>query len=267
MRSAFSRKRAAQSPCSQAAKTKVNGTETIPSPISDIETLILQQQVSESRLYIRRSDSLIIKFRVIMQKICGGKGYSSTSDKNSEVGRRSGLIKSLLQDIVGGIILGTFGMGMLLLMDYYSIINLETARVFRKTAAHVFNTPEIRQQLEEEMVGKKLLPIHEYNTRTKELSDTKAVYENEKRLFDIRSTKATTLKGELAKQRVEYDKLIKETGLEHWCAECLWGMGFNCQGRVNHMLEKYSDTATTIECIAKLVSQGKTNGKCVNPNK
>ena len=182
--------------------------------------------------------------------------------KNSVGGDYCGGIIKLLQDIVSGIILGTLGMCMLLLLDYYSIINLETARVFRKTASHVFSTPEIHASIEEE-IGKQLISMDIYNTIINELSDSKAVIANEKRIYEARSTKATSLRDELDTLRVEYDKLIIDTELDIFCPSCPWGMGMNCQQRVNYMLENYSDTATTIECISKLVTQGKTNGKCI----
>ena len=182
--------------------------------------------------------------------------------KNSVGGDYCGYIIKLLQDIVSGIILGTLGMCMLLLLDYYSIINLETASVFRKTASHVFSTPEIHADIEEE-IGKQLVSMNIYNTIINELSDSKAVMANEKRIYEARSTKATSLRDELDTLRVEYDKLIIDAGLDIFCPSCPWGMGLNCQQRVNYMLENYSDTATTIECISKLVTQGKTNGKCI----
>jgi len=155
-------------------------------------------------------------------------------------------------------------MCLLLLLDYYNIINLETGRVVRKTASlHIFNTPEFLEIIKEEMGDKELISLESYNTMTTELSDSEAVLQNESRILDIRTTKANTLKSELDTLRIEYDRLMKETGLDVFCEECTWGMGFNCRGRVNHMLENYSDTATQIECISKLVTQGQTNGKCI----
>ena len=214
-------------------------------PSADVESLQRQNTNSSSP-----NSSSVNQVRVLLKSSVGGDDHCG------------GMLK-LLQDIVSGIILGTLGMCMLLLLDYYSIINLETARVFRKTASHVFSTPEIHASIEEE-IGKQLISMNIYNTIINELSDSEAIIANEKRIYEARSTKATSLKDELDTLRVEYDKLIKDTGLDVFCPSCPWGMGLNCQQRVNYMLENYSDTATTIECISKLVTQGKTNGKCIN---
>lgn len=163
---------------------------------SDVESL--QQQNANSS-----SDSRVN--RVLLQK--NERSYDN----------RGGIIK-LLHDIVSGIIIGTVCMCILLLLDYYSIINLETARVFRKTASHVFSTPEIHASIEEE-IGQQLISMNIYNTIINELSDSKAVIANEQRIYEARTTKATTIKGELDILRVEYDKLIKDTGLDVFCPD------------------------------------------------
>jgi len=244
--------------------------------IGDEESLHLQQNKSSESLHrtnnrsnsfsnVRRDSSVSVvvsRVRTLLQNICVQSSYSK-HDSNRVGGYREYIIR-LLQDIVYGIILGSIGMCLLLLLDYYNIINLETGRVVRKTASlHIFNTPEFLEIIKEEMGDKELISLESYNTMTTELSDSEAVLQNESRILDIRTTKANTLKSELDTLRIEYDRLMKETGLDVFCEECTWGMGFNCRGRVNHMLENYSDTATQIECISKLVTQGQTNGKCI----
>ncbi len=209
---------------------------------------------NQSKDTIPKSNQPSNRAKVLLQKMC----HASVGD-NSKIKER---VAALLKDVVGGIVLGTLGMSVLLLLDYYSIINLETARVFRKTASHImFNTPEITAIIEEE--DKKLMPMNEYNIMQKELSDSVAVIESEKKIVGARTMKETTLKAELDSLRGEYDKLIKDTGLDAFCPDCHWGMGMNCQQRVNWMLENYSDTATRIECVSKLVAQGTQNGKCI----
>mmetsp|Transcript_13951 Transcript_13951/g.22770 ORF Transcript_13951/g.22770 Transcript_13951/m.22770 type:complete len:243 (+) Transcript_13951:138-866(+) len=169
----------------------------------------------------------------------------------------------LLQDIVGGIMLGTVGMSILLLLDYSNIINLETARVFRKTASTVFNAPDVISNIQMG-IEKKLMSMDVYNSFKKELSDSQAVIANEQKFFQARSRKVTSLKAELRPLRDEYDELIRKSGLGVFCPDCKWGMGMDCQQRVNYMMENYSDSATVIGCIAKLVNEGKTkNGKCL----
>mmetsp|Transcript_26797 Transcript_26797/g.56581 ORF Transcript_26797/g.56581 Transcript_26797/m.56581 type:complete len:240 (-) Transcript_26797:325-1044(-) len=184
----------------------------------------------------------------------------------NEDNNASNAIIKLLQDIVSGIMLGSLGMCLLLLLDYSNIINLETARVFRKTASEVFSTPEMIESIEKEL-DRKLISMKVYNAIEKELSDSKAVIESEQKLLDIRTMKFTKNKAELATTREEYNKLMKEAGLDVFCPECDWGMHMNCQKRVEYLLETYSDTATTIECIRKLVEQAASkNGKCLKPD-
>ena len=173
-------------------------TDIIDGALSPSDVESLQQQNANSS-----SDSRVN--RVLLQK--NERSYDN----------RGGIIK-LLHDIVSGIIIGTVCMCILLLLDYYSIINLETARVFRKTASHVFSTPKIHASIEEE-IGQQLISMNIYNTIINELSDSKAVIANEQRIYEARTTKATTIKGELDILRVEYDKLIKDTGLDVFCPD------------------------------------------------
>jgi len=258
-------------------------SKSAQSVISDVdeESLHLQQNKlseslhktnirSKSSSNVRRDSSVSVvvsRVKTLLQNICAQSSSYSKHDSNRVGGYREYIIR-LLQDIVYGIILGSIGMCLLLLLDYYSIINLETARVVRRTASvHIFNTPEFLEIIKEEMGNKELISLESFNAITTELSDSEAVIQNESRILEIRTTKANTLKSELDTLRIEYDRLMKETGLDVFCEECTWGMGFNCRGRVNHMLENYSDTATEIQCLSKLVQQGKTNGKCITAKK
>lgn len=227
-----------------------------PSPANPIhdtdEESFLRRKVHSNHIN-RKSPASLAK--ALLHKIClvsiGGEG-------------REGVI-GLLKDIAGGIILGALGMSILLLLDYSNIINLETARVFRKTAADVFSSPEILEIVEDEF-ERKLISVDAYKTMKNELSDSRAVIDNERTIVAARTAKEISLKAELETVRVEYDKLVKQTGLDVFCPTCNWGMGMNCQQRVNYMLEKYSDSATTVECMAKLVDEGKVkNGKCLKP--
>ena len=254
-------------------------SKSAQSVISDIdeESLHLQQNKSSESLYkannrsksssiFRRDSSISVvvsRVKTLLQNICAQSSSSYSKHDSNRVGGYREYVIRLLQDIVYGIILGSIGMCLLLLLDYYSIINLETGRVVRKTASHIFNTPEFLEIIKEEMGDKELISLESYNTMTTELSDSEAVIQNESKILEIRTTKANTLKSELEALRIEYDRLMKAAGLDVFCEECTWGMGFNCRGRVNHMLENYSDTATEIQCLSKLVQQGKTNGKCI----
>ena len=172
-------------------------------------------------------------------------------------------IVGLLQDIMGGVFLGTMGMSLLLLLDYSNVINLETARVFRRTASDMFSAPETVQVIESE-IGMKLVPMESYDAMQKELRDSRAVIEQSRTLAEVRAKKATSMKSELEPLKGEYDALIKQTGFDVFCPDCHWGMGMNCQKRLEYILENYSDTATRIVAIGKLVKEGvEKNGKCI----
>lgn len=221
----------------------------------------------ESLLRPRRPDSTPQKktpsaslAKVLLHKICLISVGDNTESREGFIG--------LLQDIVGGIVLGTLGMSVLLLLDYANIINLETARVFRKTASYiVFDTPDVLESMKEES-DKKIISMDIYNAMQKELSDSQATIKEERNIIGARTMKAASLQRQLDSLREEYKKFFRQAGLGDFCPNCPWGMGMTCQGRVNYMLEHYSDSATPIECISKLVEQGqKKNGRCLNnPN-
>mmetsp|Transcript_32727 Transcript_32727/g.60341 ORF Transcript_32727/g.60341 Transcript_32727/m.60341 type:complete len:237 (+) Transcript_32727:101-811(+) len=229
-------------------RTKLGSPSSTNSSNTDEESLLRRRADSKPR-----NKSL---FKVLFHKIC----LLSGGDKQ---GRREGFI-GLLQDIVGGIVLGTIGMSILLLLDFSNILNLETARVFRKTASHIFSDPAIIESIEEE-IEKKLLSMDVYNAMKKELADSQAVIEKERKIVEARVAKATSLKAELDPVKKEYAKLMEESGLDWFCPECQWGMGLSCKNRVEFLLDKYPYEATAIEAMAKLVKEGKSKqGKCLN---
>jgi len=221
-----------------------------------------EESVLRGRLYSKPRNNKSSPYpyglaKVLLKKTCHA---SEGGDRG-----REGFV-GLLQDIVGGIALGTLGMSVLLLLDYSNLINLETARVFRKTASDMFNDPEIITVIEEE-IDKKLVSTDAYNAMKKELSDSEAAIHSQSKLVEARAAKAASLKAELGPATEEHEKLMKEAGLGDFCPDCPWGMGLTCRKRVEYLLENYSDDATTIGCIAKLVKEGKTkNGKCLKPS-
>lgn len=239
MRTALSRKRVKP------------GSPDLTNNIDNTDEESLLRQSPDSKPSNRSSAS---PAKVLLNRIC----LISARDNQGHEG-----VIGLLQDIVGGIMLGTVGMTLLLLFDYSNIINLETARVFRKTASTVFNTPDVISNIQMGM-EKKLMSMDVYNSLRKELSDSQAVIDNDQKIYQARIRKVTSLKAELRPLREEYDELIRKTGLGVFCPDCKWGMGMDCQQRVNYMMENYSDSATRIGCIAKLVKEGRTkNDRCL----
>ena len=249
-----------------------------PSPTgNDRDEESLHRHKPEYAITRSRTKSSRSQLKATIHKIiCIISPYASGSGGITDEQDSGGGIKGLLQDIVCGIALGALGMCFILLLDYSNIINLETARVFRKTASDIFNintSPDIlliesmkdEFQNNEDMRNTELVPMAVYNSMKKELSDSKSVMDSEERIVTVRSKKAALFKEEISLVKVEYGKLYKQLGLEVFCPTCHWGMGMTCKQRVNYMLENYSDTATTIGCIAKLVEQGKKNGKCLTP--
>ena len=231
----------------------------IRSPLSDIEECTNNNTSVEESLEPQTSglshgnNSLISRVNFLLRQNNDGAN-----------GRNNNIIK-LLKDIVSGILFGALGMSVLLLLDYGNIINLETARVFRRTASEIFNNPEIFESIGGDL-DKRVISLDAYNAMQKELSDSKVVIESEYSIFTARSTKDANLKAELATLKKEYDTLIQKAGLDVFCPHCKWGMGMSCQQRVNYMLESYSDTANYIECVNKLVEEGKTKKRCLLPS-
>ncbi|KAL9191334.1 hypothetical protein ACHAXT_001040 [Thalassiosira profunda] len=228
---------------------------THASPLSDVnddrdaESLLRRSSAAQSS---KRTSAN--RAKILVHKIC-----LMSADQEGIVG--------LLQDIVIGIVLGTLGMSVLLSLDYAGIINLETARVLRKTASEVFNDLDMMEGMEEEL-EMKILSSEAYTAMKKELLDSQAVMEKEENLYNARTAKVATMQTELGPLREEYDKLMKESGLSQFCPDCHWAMKMSCQQRVDHLLEQYSDSATTIGCIANLVKEAPSkNGRCLKPSR
>jgi len=177
-----------------------------------------------------------------------------------------GPLRGVLNDLVGGIVLGSAIMCLLFLMDFCNIINLSSARAIRKASTDAFNAPEIIRSLNEDGSGngRRYLSSHDWYAIQKELRDSKYIIGEEQKVLEAREAKARNIKSEISRFKPTYDRLLVDAGLDVFCPTCEWGMGMNCQARVNYLLEKYSDSAKTIEVINKLVEEGKVkNGRCL----
>ena len=192
----------------------------------------------------------------------GRRRESSGRDPGGTVGS----LRGVLNDLVGGVVVGSAVMTLLFLMDFCNIINLSTARALRKASTDAFNAPEVIRSLNEDSKsgdGRRYLSSHDWFAIQKELRDSKYIIGEEQKVLEAREAKARSIKSEISIVKPTYDRLMIDAGLDVFCPTCDWGMGMNCQARVNYLLEKYSDSAKTIEVINKLVKEGKVRKRCL----
>ena len=200
------------------------------------------------------------------KKSAGTLTFGQRSSSGRDSGGTTGPLRGVLNDVVGGIVLGSAIMCLLFLLDFCNVINLSTARVLRKASTDAFNAPELIRSLNEDSDGRIYLSSHDWYAFQKELRDSKYIIDEEQKVLEARGAKARNIENEINMFKPTYDKLVIDAGLDVFCPTCDWGMGMNCQARVNYLLEKYSDSAKTIEVMNKLVKEGKAkNGRCLKP--
>ena len=186
----------------------------------DDESLLIQR-VEPSQFNKPGTNNIIVcNFLQILRKCYAGKKTE-----------RNYAIIPILQDIIIGTLFGIAIMTLLLPLPTY---------LFRTALVEMINSPEILEILQ------------------KESSQAQMVIASERIMLAAREKKAHFLRNQVLRPlREEYNQLLGETGLDKFCDECHWGQGVNCEARVTYLLEKYSDSATTIYAKSDLINQGR----------
>lgn len=166
---------------------------------------------------------------------------------------RGGCVIELLQDALWGLGIACVFVVVLLLFDLQ--FNRDNA-IFRSSSSFSLS-PDTIKILESE-TGNKYIPMQTYQSIMDEIHNAHTTIEHEEQILQSRNNKfrssVFTLAGPLRK---EYELLMKQTGLNAFCKECIWGMGMSCQNRVEYMLDKYGDNIGGVEVMASLLKEGK----------
>ncbi|KAL7546966.1 hypothetical protein ACHAWF_010287 [Thalassiosira exigua] len=166
---------------------------------------------------------------------------------------------TIIKDVISGTILGVFFLMILIFLDYRNIVQLGSARAFRRAAFELMTDPETVKTIEEN-IDIKFIPTDVYTSMSEEIERNQAKVKDDSGLKQHEADLALRTK-ELEEVRKEYevikahgDKLL---GIDRWCGGCKGGWG-NCNARVRYLMDTYH----TAEITAKVDIM--TSGKCIN---
>ncbi|KAL9180821.1 hypothetical protein ACHAXT_011274 [Thalassiosira profunda] len=146
----------------------------------------------------------------------------------------------IIKDVISGTLLGVFFLMILIFLDYRNVVQLGSARAFRRAAFELMTDPETVKSIEEN-IEVKFIPVDVYNSMKDEIT------RNEEKMKDANGLKQheedlLKKKGELDEMRKEYDAWTAKgnaaLGLDKWCGACKGGWG-NCDGRVKYLMDTY----------------------------
>mmetsp|Transcript_17233 Transcript_17233/g.31144 ORF Transcript_17233/g.31144 Transcript_17233/m.31144 type:complete len:248 (-) Transcript_17233:213-956(-) len=165
---------------------------------------------------------------------------------------------TIIKDVISGTILGVFFLMILIFLDYRNIVQLGSARAFRRAAFELMTDPETVKSIEES-IDVKFIPLDVHKSMTEEIARNQDKIKNN---AGLKQHEEDLLKktGELDGMKKEYDewkaKGDKALGLDRWCDGCKGGWG-NCGARVKYLVDTYH----TPEIKAKVDIMN--SGKCV----
>mmetsp|Transcript_6418 Transcript_6418/g.11165 ORF Transcript_6418/g.11165 Transcript_6418/m.11165 type:complete len:254 (-) Transcript_6418:211-972(-) len=165
---------------------------------------------------------------------------------------------TIIKDVISGTILGVFFLMILIFLDYQNIVQLGSARAFRRAAFELMTDAETVKSIEEN-IDVKFIPLEVYKSMTEEITrNQEKIKDNSglKQHEDDWAKKNEELQGMKKEFLVMKEKGDKVLGLDKWCGSCKAGWG-NCDVRVKYLFDTYH----TPEIKAK-VDIMKT-GKCM----
>lgn len=165
---------------------------------------------------------------------------------------------TIIKDVISGTILGVFFLMILIFLDYRNVVQLGSARAFRRAAFELMTDPETVKTIEES-IDVKFIPLDVHTSMTEEIARNRDKVKNNNGLkqHEEDMVKKTA---ELDGIKKEYEEWMakgnKALGMDKWCGGCKGGWG-NCGARVKYLVDTYH----TAEIQAKVDIM--KSGKCI----
>jgi len=181
-----------------------------------------------------------------------------TTDPNANSGTPQNYLLTIIKDVISGTLLGVLFLMILIFLDYRNIVQLGSARAFRRAAFELMTDPDTVKTIEEN-IEIKFIPVDVYKSMQEEISRNKEKVNDNAGLAQHEEDLAARTK-ELNELKSEYEQWKEKgnrmLGLEKWCGGCKGGWG-NCDGRVKYLMDTYH----TPEIKAKVDIM--KDGKCM----
>ena len=173
-----------------------------------------------------------------------------------DIGSSQNYLLTIIKDVISGTILGVFFLMILIFLDYRNIVQLGSARAFRRAAFELMTDPETVKTIEEN-IEIKFIPVEVFSSMKDE------IHRNQQKVADGTGLKqheedlASRTK-ELEGMRKDYEEW-KEKGnsvlhLDKWCDGCKGGWG-NCGQRIKYLMDTYH--TPEIKAKVDIMSSGK----------
>eukprot|EP00571_Detonula_confervacea_P017781 CAMPEP_0172311854 /NCGR_PEP_ID=MMETSP1058-20130122/15811_1 /TAXON_ID=83371 /ORGANISM="Detonula confervacea, Strain CCMP 353" /LENGTH=500 /DNA_ID=CAMNT_0013025149 /DNA_START=71 /DNA_END=1573 /DNA_ORIENTATION=+ len=161
------------------------------------------------------------------------------------------IVITLIKEATFGILIAFAVVSLVLLLDHRLLLNLPTARNFRRATFHLMNDKETLRNFEENS-GLKFMEMEEYAFMLDEIG--KAANKT-KFADDIFMTRSEDMV-QMEKESKEYEQLISElrtsSGIDKFCPECIWSKKITCKQRgealeKSNQLSKYQAMLAAME--------------------
>ena len=165
---------------------------------------------------------------------------------------------TIVKDVISGTILGVFFLMVLIFLDYHNVVQLGSARAFRRAAFELMTDPETVKSIEDN-IDVKFVPLEVYKSMRDAISrnqdkimDTSG-YNQHQADWNKKNEELEGMKKEHSELKATADRVL---GLDKWCGHCKAGWG-NCNSRIKYLMDTYHSP----EMRSKLEIM--KEGKCV----
>eukprot|EP00579_Thalassiosira_antarctica_P002991 CAMPEP_0201903092 /NCGR_PEP_ID=MMETSP0902-20130614/55298_1 /ASSEMBLY_ACC=CAM_ASM_000551 /TAXON_ID=420261 /ORGANISM="Thalassiosira antarctica, Strain CCMP982" /LENGTH=663 /DNA_ID=CAMNT_0048437125 /DNA_START=145 /DNA_END=2136 /DNA_ORIENTATION=- len=150
------------------------------------------------------------------------------------------IVITLLKEAILGILIAFALVSFILFMDHHFLLNLPTARNFRKATFAVMNDKETLQNFEVN-AGLKFMEMEEYNSMVSEIEQVANRTKLAGSILNIRSNDLVGMEREIPIINAELQQELSSLGLDKFCDKCMWSprMKITCGGRVRLLAERY----------------------------
>lgn len=165
-------------------------------------------------------------------------------------------LRHIIKDVILGTILGVFFLMILIFFDYQNVIQLESARAFRRTVVELMTDPETVKSIEES-IDVKLVPVEVFQSINEEIAENQEKVKDTSDL-DKREKEYNDKNEELETMKKEREELKEKANtvleLGKWCGHCKHGWGY-CNARIAYLMDTYHSQEMTTKL--ELMEQGR----------
>mmetsp|Transcript_9320 Transcript_9320/g.21029 ORF Transcript_9320/g.21029 Transcript_9320/m.21029 type:complete len:508 (+) Transcript_9320:177-1700(+) len=148
------------------------------------------------------------------------------------------IVITLIKEATFGILIAFAVVSLVLLLDHRLLLNLPTARNFRRATFHLMNDKETLRNFEEDS-GLKFMEMEEYTSMSDEIEKAANKTKLAANILKTRSQDMVQMEKESKEYVDAMAGLSAALGLDKFCPDCNWSPKVTCQQRVDRLVKKY----------------------------